>query len=399
MYYKLSEALKRRFIEELRNYWKFHPKYKDVVDHIQGKYSFKERPSYGIIVKTGGGSKFDLSADNFVGTVISYVYQTQVKNFPGIAVEWVREDGRAIQDNNSVFPSPPGVYYIELTKDDEFYVDPLLNVAHEQVTMVDMFTAQLQHAPLAGSVRLYEMPAGFMLYEGTNYTLTRDSTGKTTGEMVLQESLPDGRYLVADYKYTSDTRGPYQIIPMQANNTAIPGCVLAFGRRLGKGDRLAVVVSAIREPAALEYGGRWDLSLDFDVISRDLYAQQEISDQTIIYINGVLRSYLSTEGIEIMDISLGGESEEVYDETADDYFYNASFSVSVQTEWSIHVPLHGYFRTVAPLTLEQAKLVSRMSDADAAKVKDDLHMLQDLGLEAVVDPFFKNRDSTFEMIK
>jgi hypothetical protein len=323
----------------------------------------------------------------------------KVQNYPGVAVEWVREDARAIQNNGGMFPSPPGVYYIELTEDHEFYIDPLLNVAHEQVTMVDLFNAQLQHAPLAGSVRLYEMPAGYMLYEGTNYTLTRDSTGKPTGEIVLKEAVPNGKWLVADYKYPIASRGPYTITPMQANNYAIPGCVLAFGRRLGKGDRLAVVVTDIREPAALEYGGRWDMSLDFDVIARDVYAQQEISDQTIIYINGVLRSYLSTEGIEIMDISLGGESEEVYDEAADDYFYNASFSVSVQTEWSIHVPIHGYFRTVAPLTLDQAKLISTMSDADAAKMKNDLRIMQDLGLEAIVDPFFKDRTNTFEMIK
>jgi hypothetical protein len=383
----------------LRAYWVYHPKYKDVVDHIQGKYSFRERPSYGIIVKTGGGSKFDLSADNFVGTVHSYVYLTKVQNYPGVAIEWVREDARAIQNNKGIFPSPAGVYYIELTEDDEFYVDPLLTVAHEPITVVDTFTAQLQHAPLAGSVRLYEMPAGFMLYEGTNYTLTLNSEGKPTGEIVFKQAIPTGRFIIADYKYPIASSGPYKIIQKHANNQAIPGCVLAFGGRLGKGDRLAVVVSAIREPAALEYGGRWDLSLDFDVISRDLYAQQDISDQTIIYINGVLRSYLSNEGIEIMDLSLGGESEEVYDETADDYFYNASFSVSVQTEWSIHVPLHGYFRQVAPLTLQQAELISTMSDAEAAKVNNNLVMLQDLGLEAIVDPFFKNRDENYEMIK
>ena len=55
----------------------------------------------------------------------------------------------------------------------------------------------------------------------------------------------------------------------------------------------------------MEYGGRWDLTMDFDVVSRDVYAQQEIADQTIVYIWGVLRPYLSSEGLEITD-SLGG---------------------------------------------------------------------------------------------
>ncbi len=52
MYNFLTEATKRRFILELRRFWQYHPKYRDIVDHIQNKYSFRERPQYGIILKT-----------------------------------------------------------------------------------------------------------------------------------------------------------------------------------------------------------------------------------------------------------------------------------------------------------------------------------------------------------
>ena len=41
IYYFLTQQIQRKFIGELRNYWSYHPKYKDIVEHIQGKYSDK----------------------------------------------------------------------------------------------------------------------------------------------------------------------------------------------------------------------------------------------------------------------------------------------------------------------------------------------------------------------
>ena len=120
MFYQLTESIKRRIILELRKFWQHHPKYPELVNNIQGKYSFEERPQYGIIVKISGGSRVDMSADNYRGVVKSYVYLTKVNNKPGFSLEWVREDSRAIQDNGGVFPSQAGVYYIDLIEDNEF---------------------------------------------------------------------------------------------------------------------------------------------------------------------------------------------------------------------------------------------------------------------------------------
>jgi len=178
---------------------------------------------------------------------------------------------------------------------------------------------------------------------------------------------------------------------MRANNTAIPGVVLAFGREVEVGDRLAVVVSSRRGPAYQEFGGRWSLSLDIDVISRDVYSQREIIDRTVTYVFGTLRPKLSTEGIEIMDISLGGEMEEVYDETGDDYFYNANFTLTVETEWSIHVPLGPWIRSVSPL--------SPQTESDAEQNPNEPPSLRSLGLRRSIDPFIPGRSSTYEVIK
>lgn len=335
-----------------------------------------------------------------MGIVDSYVHLAKVPGYNGLSIEWVREDSRAIQDNGGVFPSPPGIYFLDFTGDHEFYVDPLLEVLDETVLKVDSTTFQLQAAPLSGTVRLYEMPGNLPLYEGTNYTLTLDSEGNPTGEIVLTRPLGDKSFLSADYRYPAESTGPWTFRPNTALNKPIPGCVLAFGRRSEKGDRLAVVVQRKREPAAMEYGGRWEISLDFEVLARDVHEQREIVDQTVLYLWGVARNRLSAEGIEITTISMGGESEEPYDETGDDYFFNASFSVDVQTDWAIHVPLAAQIRRVQPQSHEQAVAAAGMEDEDlAANEQNNLVMEEQLGLRLFRDPYFIGRSSTFEKIR
>jgi len=417
MYFQLTSALKRRFIEELRRYWSYHPKYRDdLVQNIQGKFSFKERPQHGIIIKTGSGNRVDFSADNYLGLIESYCLLTRVMNKPGLSIEWVREDSRAIQQNNGKFPSPPGVYYIDIVApstdladpatvcaqqhkvDKVFYVDPLVEVMHEPVALLDETHAQLMHIP-ARWLRLFEMPSGFRLVEGTNFTLDQDLSGNLTGGITLMTELTGGRWLQADYRYQAESSGPYPIHEMHANNSAIPGVVLAFGRKADVGDQLAVIVHDIRRPAYQEYGGKWEMQLDCDVMSRDVHAQQEIVDQTVVYLWGVLRSYLSHQGIEITDVSMGGESEEPYDENGDDLFYNATFSITCQTDWSIHVPVDGWLRMAASLTPQQHQEIAGMSDDDLKGQDGNIKALEALGVEAIQDPFWSGRRGTFAMVK
>lgn len=408
MYYFLTEAAKRRFILELRRFWQYHPKYKDLVDHIQGKYSFRERPQYGIILKTSSANHVQLSADNYVGMVQSYVQIARYKDKPGLSVEWVREDAVAIRSNGDMFPSPPGIYFIEVSqKADavppynveptyEFMVDPLLEVYNETAVKIDGLTWSVQHPYHTGSTRVYEMPGSIPYVRGVNY---HEDPG--TGRINLATPLNGARYLSVDYRYPGDTTGPWAIQENHANKNAIPGCVLAFGRRMQHGDVLAVVVHSRRQPSALEYGGKWDISLDFDIVARDPYAQQEITDATVSYLWGVARNRLSTEGIEITSVSMGGETEEVYDENADDYFYNASFSVQTQTDWSIHVPLAATIRRAVPQTQEQIAQVAGMTDDEliVAGNMQNIVMLENLGLTSLDDPFFAGKSHTFETIR
>ena len=394
MYYVLSHALTRRFIEELRNFWAYHPRYRDdLVENIQGKYSFDERPQHGIIVKTSGGSMLKMAADNFIGTIHSHAYLTKVDRYHGTFIEWVREDGRGIQDNGGRFPSPPGVYYIEITAYDEntsmgeFYVDRLLTVRNETVTMANTSEGTLQRKPLTGTLALYETPSGIRL---NNFNF--DSSNSS---IELVRPLGKGNGLSADYRYAVPSLGPIPFKSMRANNSAIPGVVLAFGREVEVGDRVAVVVTNRREPACQEYGGRWTLNMDFDVISRDVHSQREIIDRTMTFVFGTLRPRLSSEGIEIMDLSFGGEVEEVYDETGDDYYYNANFSITLETEWSVHVPFGPWMRSVSAIGKEDMSA----AEANPENAPSESLAMRSLGISRNIDPFIPGRSASYEVIK
>ena len=402
MYYFLTEQIQRRFVWELRQYWQYHPRYQDIVNNIHGKYSFRERPQFGIVLKNSAGNQVQLAADNFQGHVHSYVYLAHIEGKPNLSIEWVRENGLAIQQNGGFFPSPPGIYYVDFCDqygnptDQEFYVDPLLDVLDETLLQINATQYQLQQGKfLDGTLRLYRMPGNIRLYEGANYT-----ADPLTGEVTLIDELGPDEFLSADYRCPGETTGPWRVQENRALVEPIPGCVLAFGRRVTAGDRLAVVVQEKRQISALEYGGRWDLTLDVDVIARDPLSQREILDQTSLYLWATARPRLSSEGIEIVSISMGGETEEAYDENADDWYYSASFSLQLQTDWLIHVPLGIVIRGIepgggapiapgqAPLTPPFIEQIAGLSDEEIAQIQTNFRLVSGLGLRAPWDPFY-----------
>jgi len=405
----LTEALKSRILQELRGFWATDPNYRDsLVGNIQGRYSFLERPQQAIILKNQSASPLQLSADHYQGIVVSYCHLTKVAGQPGKALEWVREDGRAIAANNGVFPSSAGIYYIEIRKEQHtlqgifgeyfvFYVDPLLEVIDETPMQLEPRLFEVSAAKFhPGSLRVYEMPGNLVLYEGINYT-----ADATIGRITLARPLPPGTTLSVDYRYPGTTTGPFVAPENGSANEAIPGVVLAFGRNFQEGDIMAVVVTSIREDAAKEYGGRWEMSMDLDIMARDITSQGEITDRTLTYLWTVARTKLSCEGIEITQVSMGGEAEEIYDETGDDYFYTASLSISLTTDWAIHVPLDRAIMRIIPHSVEASQAVAGLDDDQLVEAGSptNLQIVPNLGLMAVSDPWFRDRNRNFEIIR
>ena len=256
MYANLSESIKRTLIGELRRFWSKDPKYRDtLVDNIQGRYSFEARPQQAIILKSTSANPIMFGADHYQGAVLSYCHLVRVFGQEGTSIEWVREDALAIQANNSYFPTPAGVYYIEVLKEAYsyrgvpgeylvFYVDPLLEVVDEAPIYIDPLTYEVSAGKFhPGSLRLFEMPGNIPLYENVGYI-----ADSSTGRITLVEPSASGTFLSVDYRYPGVTTGPFPVEENGANNTAVPGVVLAFGRKAYAGGCLRVWRSVGHEP-------------------------------------------------------------------------------------------------------------------------------------------------------
>ena len=370
---------------ELRNSFSRHPIYAKIVPFIQSKYAFSERPQFGIVVKGSSANKVALSGDNFMGTIDSHVMLTNVGEM-AYPIEWVREDLETVRANGSVFPLAAGIYYIEILnaptnpqEPGQFIVDPLLTVTDEAVLQFQSGIereAQLQNFPVPKTLRLW-LNKSTLLKEGTDYTVNYK-----TGALSLNLRAGVNALLTADYRYAVPSIGPIDFYWNQADHKTLLGVVLAFGKRARGGDKVAVVVYEDRVATARAFGGKFEVSFDFDVISQDPIQMEEIADLVIMYLWGERKPHLETEGIEIVDISMGGESEETYDETADTFFYNASMSIQLRADWEIHVPL--------PLVI--SKVVQEPTDTTVGwqQVMSDLFYL--------THPVLTDRNNDYERI-
>lgn len=400
MYFKLSEALINRFVFELRKYWVLHPQYPDIARNIQDKHSFEERPQYGMVVKAGGTSGVHFSPDNYVGLIHSYACQKQVGNYLGASVEWIREDPVAIQKNNGVFPSSPGIYYLDFVGPDSFYIDILYTVEKELLSVVTDNLGNSTAVISSGnfhkdSLRITESPSGLLWYENSEYT-----ANPATGEITLLRSLSPDSSLWVDYRYPKPNTGPFEAHENRANNQAIPGVTLFFGTRRQDGDKLAIEITKSRTAVAEEYGGRWRVSLEVEIFSRDKVVCRRMVDQSLVYLWGIARSYLVNEGIMVQDISAGGESEEIYDDVGELYYYNSSLSIDVEVEWAIHVPLGATMKQFLPMSAEEAKLLSSMTDEEILQHVQQTGIRSATGFELhnLRDPYLLGRSSNYELI-
>jgi len=342
LYYHLIGSLKRRLILELQDSFSRHPIYQKVVPFIQNRFSFTERPQFGIVVQGSNANKVQLDASNFLGTVQSHVMLARVGGDPVFPLEWVREDLACLRHHGGVMPTEPGVYYLEILsapsnagEEGAFIIDPLKTVSNEPVLRFQTgfeTAGQLQNVPLERTLRLYENRT-FLLKAGVDYELG------DRGEVTFTHPFGAGSFVTADYRYPTDSLGPFPFRWNSADVTTLPGVVLAFGKRAAVGQKTAVVVYGSRVDAAQAYGGKHEVSFDLEVIARDTTQVEEITDLVSMYLWGEKRPVLSWEGIEIIDVSIGGESEEPIDETGQLFQYTTSMTVQMQADWEIHVPL------------------------------------------------------------
>ena len=344
-----------------------------------------------------------LSPDDFRDYSISYAGLRQVPNYPGMSIEWIGENALAIQRNGGIFPAKPGFYYITVceyvpssneqktTDYWKFRVDPIYIINDETVFQVTDTEYQLAEGSfLSGALRLYRMPGNILLREGVNYT-----ADPTTGILNLIVPLEEEEFLSADYRVVGETLGTEFIAQRnRANLQAIPGLFLAFGQRISLNDRMMIEISEDREIQAYEFGGRWDTSIDIEVVAKDLDTQREILEHLLIYLRCQLRTRWSAEGIEITQVNAGGESEEIYDQN--DYFYRGTISLQIETEWTVWVPTAGRILRFETQP-EPDYILAGLSDTDISQLESGIRIGR--RLVDFQDPFYDGKTGSISSEK
>lgn len=343
----LTNATKKRVIAELRSILYGHPRYRSDSQNVVNKFSFKERPQRGIVVSGTSADRVGLSASDYVGRLSSFVMLTQYKDWPGTTIEWVRENFPLLEQyskRRDVFPSPPGAYLIEVQSipdqakgiPGKFVVTPHLTVNGEPLLIMSDpagAEAQITHLPLyQGAMRLW-LNGRRPLLQDVDYSIDWAS-----GAIVFLKELPAGASVDADYRYILPQQGPFDFYLDKYDVNAIPGAVLAFGDRAQSCDKMVVVVTDQRAEVAEIFGGKFEVHFDLTVFSRDSEDREKFSDFVVHSILDKKRDW-GYEGLELLDVSPGGESEEIYNAEIDDCYYDSAVSMTLRVDWESYVSL------------------------------------------------------------
>jgi hypothetical protein len=278
----------------------------------------------------------------------------------GNTIEWVRENVVVIsgfEPTASHFPTPPGSYQFLVTRvpdqargvPGELQMTPVYTVKNEELITFRWakdFEAQISNPNIyPGSVRLW-FDQRIALVPGKDYTINY-----ATGEVTFLRDVPEGYTVTADYRYTGVVQDAIPFSKEQFNVDIIEGAVLAFGERAEEGDRFDIIVTDERVDTAEIYGGKFELDFDINAFTKDAEDREKLSDYlTLSVLNRQIK--LSNMGIELLDISPGSESEDVYNDVSDDYYYESSMRMKVRVEWSTFIPLPAVMWRVESFTVK-----------------------------------------------
>jgi len=358
----ITNPTKKRIIRELKRILYEHPRYRQDSENVYNKYSFESRPQRGVFVNSTSADRVYLSADNYVGRLSSFCMQTPVGNHPNTTLEWIRENFALLEQyspRRDVFPSPPGVYIVEVIRlpdearyvPGQFTIRPILTVTDEPLITfgsVSNLEAQLSRDNLyPGSARLW-LDGRRPLLVDVDYYIDYPS-----GAVTFLRTPPVGLTVFVDYRYETGIQGPFPFFYEESNITAIPGVVMAFGDRAQLGDKFAIVVTSDRTDVAEVYGGKFEVNFELISFNRDAEDREKMSDHIVAKILE-RQNVLGFEGLQLLNISPGGENEEVYNQTDDTYYYESSIALSLRVDWETWVPL--------PIEVFRAEMVSKAEE-------------------------------------
>lgn len=95
MYQSLMYAVKRRMIDEIEQGFQNHPAFTEKVK-VYHKFPYVERVQYGVVLRNTNASQIRLAADNYMSDSKSHVRLAKQSTFPGLSIEWARENSRDV---------------------------------------------------------------------------------------------------------------------------------------------------------------------------------------------------------------------------------------------------------------------------------------------------------------
>jgi hypothetical protein len=343
----LTSVTKKRIIRELRQILYDHPRYRVDSGNVQNKFAFTERPQRGIIVTNSTADRVKLSSNNYIGRLSAFCMLMPWRQAPGTSIEWVRENDALLEQfskKRDIFPTPPGVYTVTVTSlpdeghgtPGQFTIDPILTVRDEPLITFDSsffpVTAQISHENIYPQAVWLWLDGRRQLVPDVDY-----SVDWPTGLVTFLKTPPTGSTIYADYRYQMPEQGPYPFQSESTDTTALPGVVIAFGDRI-QCDKLSIVVTDTRTDVAEIYGGKFEVNFSLNVFTRDTEDREKMSDYVIIKVLE-RQNILGFEGLELLDISPGGEEEEVYNAEIDDYYYQSTVSLTIRVDWELQQAL------------------------------------------------------------
>jgi len=337
MYYAISNALKKKLTLIFQEIFDKHPIFNKT--QVFTKFPDEERPKFALLIRSASGSSQKLGMDNYGGIKHAFSSLANLVDTKGNSIEWVRDDTRNLKNI-----SAPGFYIVNMIEEKRFTVDPILLIDNESLNMVIVAGkdgAILKNTPVNPDSEVIMAQDNIILKRGIEYTIDYSN-----GNIIFTDPVQDLGTLSADYQCLVEQLGPFDIDYYMANNTAIPGVIMAFGDRLRQGDEQVVVVDKESREAAKIFTGRWTMSIDLIGISQDPDQQERLVDYAVSTFWAEYQHKLTEEGIAIGDFSLSGESEDMELEVPEEYFYTGGISFTMETDWELEVPLISEVRNV-----------------------------------------------------
>jgi len=332
---------------ELKDILQLHPRYKSDANNVVNKFGYQERSSRGIIINSTSAERVRLSADNYVGTMSSFVAMSPYKNSPATSVEWVNENYVELEKysaSRNIFPTPPGYFLIEivslpnegLSTPGIFKLKKYVKVEEpEIITFNDSrnFLANLSHTNIyKNSVQLY-FDKRIRLIPDVDFQVDYK-----TSEVTFLKETPFGYSVGAKYVYGDKLDTFHEFSMDNYYTNIIPGVTIYFGDRVQENDKILIHVYPERTPVCHAYGGKFEVTFDCLVYSKDASDRESLVDYvTVAILERQMR--LIDKGMELMEVGPGSDAEEAFNPETDEYYYEQSISVQLRVDWMVQIPL------------------------------------------------------------